>query len=55
MIVGAIKYLGEPIKHVGFQLEDAENNNCDGQRAKFTVKVKGPKDRGMYQVLILSE
>lgn len=40
-----MKLMGEPIKQLGFDPND-ENNWCDGTRAKFHVRVKGPKDKG---------
>lgn len=42
---GAVTLMGEPIKQLGFDPVD-ENNWCDGARAKFHVRVKGPKDTG---------
>lgn len=42
---GAVKLMGEPIKQLGFDPKD-ENNWCDATRAKFHVRVKGPKDKG---------
>lgn len=45
---GAVQLLGEPIKELGFDLEDKENET-DGKYAFFKVRVKGPNDRGtMY-------
>lgn len=47
--LGCVKYLGEPIKEVGFDLADPEHNFCDGTKAQFEVRVRGPKDKGrMY-------
>lgn len=43
---GAVQLLGEPIKQLGFDPVDV-NNWCDGTRAKFHVRVKGPKDKGI--------
>lgn len=37
--------LGEPIKNMGFDVGDPQNN-CDGQNAHFEVAVKGSKERG---------
>lgn len=45
---GAVHYLGEPIKDRGFKLSETENNFSDGQNARFSVPVSGPKDRGTY-------
>lgn len=42
---GVVALMGEPIKQLGFDTKD-EKNWCDGARAKFHVRVKGPKDRG---------
>lgn len=39
--------MGEPIKQLGFDAND-ENNWSDGTKAKFNVRVKGPKDKGNY-------
>ncbi|XP_063701662.1 uncharacterized protein LOC134831777 [Culicoides brevitarsis] len=45
---GAVTLMGEPIKELGFKLED-KKNFADGKNAHFEVKVKGPKDSGkMY-------
>lgn len=57
---GAIQYLGEPIKQLGFKIEDEDNWN-DESRAKYHVRVKGPKDKGegeqdlSHQVLIWAD
>lgn len=49
MCLGSVKYLGEPIKEIGFDLADSQHNYCDGVKAQFEVSVKGPKDKGkMY-------
>lgn len=42
---GAVELMGEPIHQLSFDIGD-ENNWCDGYRAKFNVRVKGPKDKG---------
>ncbi|XP_037944916.1 uncharacterized protein LOC119677585 [Teleopsis dalmanni] len=42
---GAVSLLGEPIKELGFDLSD-KKNSCDGQKAHFEIKVRGPQDRG---------
>lgn len=46
---GAVKLMGEPIRQLGFDPSD-ENNWCDGKRAKYHVRVKGPKDKGCNSV-----
>lgn len=43
---GSIQLLGEPIKELGFEMEDKENFS-DGKTAHFRVKVKGSKERGI--------
>lgn len=44
--LGAIEFLGEPIKEYGFDLTDPEHNFCDGKNAGFEVIVNGSKDKG---------
>ncbi|OWR50782.1 hypothetical protein KGM_208068 [Danaus plexippus plexippus] len=44
--VGAVHYLGEPIKDKRIKLTDSENNNADETSARFCVPVTGPKDKG---------
>lgn len=46
--VGAVHYLGEPIKDKRIKLTDSENNNADETSARFCVPVTGPKDKGCY-------
>ncbi|KAM7344039.1 uncharacterized protein ACRADG_010882 isoform 1-T2 [Cochliomyia hominivorax] len=42
---GAVSLLGEPIKNMGIDISDPQNN-CDGEKAQFEVSIKGSKERG---------
>lgn len=42
---GARQLLGEPIRELGVDLQD-KDNQVDGYKAHFKVTVKGPKERG---------
>lgn len=42
---GAVALLGEPIKDLGIDLGNA-NNNCNAEKAQFEVSVRGSKDKG---------
>lgn len=42
---GAVGLLGEPIKDLGIDLGNA-NNNCNAEKAQFEVSVRGSKDKG---------
>lgn len=52
---GAVFYLGEPIKDRRFKLSDSENNYSDGEEARFSIPVIGPKDKGTYHFWALRE
>lgn len=43
---GAIQYLGEPIKQLGYKIDDPENF-LTSENAQFRVNVKGPNDKGL--------
>lgn len=43
--------LGEPIKQLGFRLDDP-NNFQTSDRAQYYVNVKGPNDKGKMQLLL---
>lgn len=47
---GAQKLLGQPIKQLGFDITD-KDNHCDGKFAQYHVRVKGPNDRGTFEIL----
>lgn len=43
--IGAVTFLGEPIKQKGFRLGDS-NNFLTTEQAQFQVNVEGPNDKG---------
>lgn len=42
---GAVRHLGEPIKQLGYKIDDPENFIAT-DKAQFQVNVKGPNDKG---------
>lgn len=45
-IIGAVQLMGEPIKQLGFRVDDPENYMTTDD-AQFYVNVKGPNDKGV--------
>lgn len=44
-ITGAVHHLGEPIKQLGYKVDDPDNF-LGTDKAQFQVNVKGPNDKG---------